>query len=409
MNKPYNNTYNFKNVAILASCQALFFSGRTLTFFAASIVSIAMLGEDLKFATVPITMMLIGTSAGTLPAAFLMRAWGRKWGFAFGSCVGGIGALIAAQAVGMDNFILFNLGILVSGIYGGFAQQYRFAAAEIAPTHLKEKTISIVIAMSVVGAFVGPETALLAKNWITAVPFQGTFWILAAFYALSAIIILNVDIPKLTKQEIKDTGRPLSTIVTSPTFVIALIAALFGYVVMNFLMVVTPLTMETIETVVFTHENIKLVIQWHVVGMFLPGFITGHLIKKFGVVRIIATGAAILLISVIVALSGLTFNHFLVALAFLGVGWNFTFTGGTILITEVHTPAERAKVQGINDFLIFTGLAISSLMAGSVYHFLGWNWVNYAMLPIILVILLLALWLRSIRRKEQASAKSMAQ
>ena len=409
MNKPYNNTYNFKNVAILASCQALFFSGRTLTFFAASIVSIAMLGEDLKFATVPITMMLIGTSAGTLPAAFLMRAWGRKWGFAFGSCVGGIGALIAAQAVGMDNFILFNLGILVSGIYGGFAQQYRFAAAEIAPIHLKEKTISIVIAMSVVGAFVGPETALLAKNWITAVPFQGTFWVLAAFYALSAIIILNVDIPKLTKQEIKDTGRPLSTIVTSPTFVIALIAALFGYVVMNFLMVVTPLTMETIETVVFTHENIKLVIQWHVVGMFLPGFVTGHLIKKFGVVRIIATGAAILLISVIVALSGLTFNHFLVALAFLGVGWNFTFTGGTILITEVHTPAERAKVQGINDFLIFTGLAISSLMAGSVYHFLGWNWVNYAMLPIILVILLLTLWLRSIRRKEQASAKSMAQ
>ena len=409
MNEPYNNTYSFKNVAILASCQALFFSGRTLTFFAASIVSIAMLEEDLKFATVPITMMLIGTSAGTLPAAFLMRAWGRKWGFAFGSCVGVIGALIAAQAVGIDNFILFNLGILVSGIYGGFAQQYRFAAAEIAPIHLKEKTVSIVIAMSVVGAFVGPETALLAKNWITAVPFQGTFWVLAAFYALSAIIILSVDIPKLTKQEIKDTGRPLSTIVTSPTFVIALIAALFGYVVMNFLMVVTPLTMETIETVVFTHENIKLVIQWHVVGMFLPGFITGHLIKKFGVVRIIATGAAILLISVIVALNGLTFNHFLVALAFLGVGWNFTFTGGTILITEVHTPAERAKVQGINDFLIFTGLAISSLMAGSVYHFLGWNWVNYAMLPIILVILLLALWLRSIRRKEQASAKSMAQ
>jgi MFS family permease len=127
---------------------------------------------------------------------------------------------------------------------------------------------------------------------------------------------------------------------------------------MNFLMVVTPLTMETIKTVTFSHENIKLVIQWHVVGMFLPGFATGHLIKKFGVVRIIATGAAILLASIFVALSGLTINHFLVALALLGVGWNFTFTGGTILITEVHTLAERAKVQGTNDFLIFTGLAI---------------------------------------------------
>jgi len=409
MNKLDNNIQNFKNIIVLASCQALFFSGRTLTFFAASLVSITMLGVDLTFATVPITMMLIGTSLGTLPAAFLMRAWGRKWGFAFGSSIGGIGALVSAQAIVMDDFILFNLGILVSGIYGGFAQQYRFAAAEIAPKHLKEKAVSIVIAMSVIGAFVGPETALLAKNWITGVPFQGTFWVLAAFNILSGIIILYVKIPKLTKQEHEDTGRPLSTIVSSPTFIIALISALFGYVVMNFLMVVTPLTMDTIEAVVFSHENIKLVIQWHVVGMFLPGFVTGHLIKKFGVVRIIATGATILLISVLIALNGLTLNHFLVALALLGVGWNFTFTGGTILITEVHTSAERAKVQGTNDFLIFTGLALSSLMAGSVYHFLGWDWVNYAMLPIILTILLSAIWLRSIRRKEQALAKSVAQ
>ena len=409
MIKTINNTHNFKNIFVLASCQALFFSGRTLTFFTASLVSMAMLEDDLTFATVPITMMLIGTSLGTLPAAFLMRAWGRKWGFAFGSGVGAIGALIASQAVASDNFILFNLGILVSGIYGGFAQLYRFAAAEIAPKHLKEKTVSIVIAMSVIGAFIGPETALLAKNWIIGVPFQGTFWVLAAFNMLSGIIILYVNIPKLTQQEYEDTGRPLLKIVASPTFIVALISALLGYVVMNFLMVVTPLTMETTETLIFTHENIKLVIQWHVAGMFLPGFLTGHLIKKFGVVRIIATGAAILLISVLVALNGVTFNHFLVALALLGIGWNFTFTGGTILITEVHTSAERAKVQGTNDFLIFTGLAISSLMAGSVYHFLGWDWVNYAMLPIILTILLSALWLRFIRRKQQATVRSLAQ
>ncbi|NQV99519.1 MAG: MFS transporter [Rhodospirillales bacterium] len=407
MSGSHTSSYNFKNVLVLAICQALFFSGRTLTFFAASLVSIAMLGENLTYATVPISMMLIGTSAGTLPAAFLMSAWGRKWGFAFGSAVGSIGALIAAQAVAMDNFILFNIGILVSGIYGGFAQQYRFAASEIAPKHLKEKTVSIVIAMSVIGAFVGPETALLAKNWITDVPFQGAFWVLAGFNALSGVVILNANIPKFVKKNPGDTGRPLATIVASPTFLIALIAALLGYVVMNFLMVVTPLTMDTLETVVFSHENIKLVIQWHVVGMFLPGFVTGHLIKKFGVVRIIAAGAAILLASVVVALNGLTFYHFLASLVLVGIGWNFTFTGGTILITEVHTLAERAKVQGTNDFLIFTGLAISSFMAGSVYHFLGWSWINYAMLPIILTILLSALWLRSVRRKEQASTASM--
>mgnify|MGYP002831694435 FL=1 len=297
----------------------------------------------------------------------------------------------------------------MSGLSGGFAQQYRFAAAEVAPEHLKEKNVSIVIAMSVLGAFVGPETALMARDWMAGAAFQGTFYVLAGFYALSAIIIQFVQIPKLTEDEIKDSGRPLREIMKSPTFIIAVIAALFGYVVMNFLMVVTPLTMETLKTVVFTHENIKLVIQWHVVGMFLPGFVTGHLIKKFGVVRIIATGAAILLASVLVALHGLTLTHFLISLILLGVGWNFTFTGGTLLVTEVHSPAERAKVQGTNDFLLFTGLAISSLMAGSVYHYLGWAWVNYAMLPAILVILFSALWLRSLRRKEQAMMRTNSQ
>ena len=406
MTTPDLARHNTKNLTVLAICQALFFCGRTLTFFAATLVSISMLGDNLALATAPITMMLIGTSLGTLPAAFLMRTWGRRWGFAFGSAIGTIGGLIAAQAIASDSFILFNVGLLIAGIYTGFAQQYRFAAAEVAPEHLKEKNVSIVIAMSVFGAFMGPETAMLAKNWITDVPFQGAFWMLAAFTALSGVVILFAEIPRLSRQEYADTGRPLVTIVKSPTFIVALIAALFGYVVMNFLMVVTPVTMGTLKTVVFSHENIKLVIQWHVVGMFLPGFLTGHLIKKFGVVRIIATGAAILLSSILVALNGLTLTHFLTSLILLGIGWNFTFTGGTILITEVHSPAERAKVQGMNDFLLFTGLAVSSLMAGSVYHYFGWAWVNYAMLPVILVILLSALWLRSVRRREQALAKA---
>lgn len=408
MTTPDPALHGTKNLVILAICQALFFCGRTLTFFAATLVAISMLGDDLALATAPITMLLIGTSVGTLPAAFLMRVWGRRWGFAFGSAVGSVGALIAAQAIALDSFLLFNVGLLVAGIYTGFAQQYRFAAAEVSPDHLKERNVSIVIAMSVIGAFMGPETALYAKHWITDVPFQGAFWMLAVFTALSGVVILFAQIPRLTKQEYADTGRPLWTIVKSPTFIVALIAALFGYVVMNFLMVVTPVTMGTLKTVIFSHENIKLVIQWHVVGMFLPGFLTGHLIKKFGVVRIIATGAAILLSSVLVALNGVSFAHFLTALILLGIGWNFTFTGGTILITEVHSPAERAKVQGTNDFLLFTGLAVSSLMAGSVYHYFGWAWVNYAMLPVILVILLSALWLRSVRRREQALAKAAA-
>ena len=291
------------------------------------------------------------------------------------------------------------MGIFISGLYGGFAQQYRFAAAEVAPKHLREKNVSIVIAMSVLGAFIGPETAMAAKYWIYAVPFQGTMIMLALFYMLSSIIVLFAKIPQLTNEEFDDKGRRLSAIAKLPTFIVAVIAGLLGYVVMNFLMVVTPLTMETFKSVVFSHENIKLVIQWHVVGMFLPGFLTGHLIRSLMLGRLLRSVRQFFLTSVFMALHGLTFSHFLVSLILLGVGWNFTFTGATVLIAEIHSPAERAKVQGTNDFIIFTGLAISSLMAGGIYLHFGWNWINYAMLPVILVILFSALWLHFVGRK----------
>ena len=399
MTQDYESKTNFFNLVVLGICQAFFFSGRTLTFFAAALVSISILGDDLTYATAPVTAMLVGTSVATLPAAFLMRRWGRKLGFSFGAMIGCAGALVAAHAIAIESFSIFNLGIFISGLYGGFAQQYRFAAAEVAPKHLREKNVSIVIAMSVLGAFIGPETAMAAKYWIYAVPFQGTMIMLALFYMLSSIIVLFAKIPLLNNEEFEDKGRRLSAIAKLPTFIIAVIAGLLGYVVMNFLMVVTPLTMETLKSVVFSHENIKLVIQWHVVGMFLPGFLTGHLIKKLGVGKVIAIGATIFLTSVFVALHGLTFSHFLVSLILLGVGWNFTFTGATVLIAEIHSPAERAKVQGTNDFILFTGLAISSLMAGGIYSHFGWNWINYAMLPVILVILFSALWLHFVSRK----------
>lgn len=397
---------NIKNVVVLAICQALFNSGRTLTFIAASLVSISMLGDNLTFVTAPITMMLVGTSVGTLPAAYLMERVGRKWGFAIGSLIGAGGSIVAAQAIALDSFLLFNLGIFLFGMYGGAAQQYRFAAADVAPESIKAKSVSLVIAMGVVGAFVGPETTLMTKNLFGWMPFEGTFWALSIFCLLAAIIILGVDIPKLAKQEFADSGRALSQIIVHPTFIVALVAALFGYAVMNLLMTATPVTMR-IET--FTDNNIARVIQWHVVGMFAPGFFTGALIKRFGVVRIIVAGAALLLLSIIVALAGNSFAHFFIALFFIGIGWNFTFTGGTLLVTEVHSPAERAKVQGMNDFILFTGLALSSLFSGVIYHFLGWMWVGLATLPMILAVLLSALWLRSIRKKEQAAVEAAAE
>jgi MFS family permease len=396
-----NTTRNTQNVIVLSFCQALFNSGRTLTFISASLVAITMLGDNLTFVTAPITMMMVGTAAGTLPAAYLMGVLGRKWGFFIGSSVGALGSAVAAIAVHHNHFLLFCLGVFLFGLYGGAAQQYRFAAADSAPEHIKAKSVSIVIAMGVVGAFVGPETTLLTKNLFSTVAFEGTFWALMGFCILTAFVVLAIDIPKLSKTEFEDSGRPLGEIIRVPTFLVALLAALFGYAVMNLLMTATPVTMR-IEA--FTDNHIVRVIQWHVFGMYAPGFFTGALISRFGVVRIIVVGSALLLGSVLVALSGDTFTHFLVALFLLGVGWNFTFTGGTLLVTEVHTPSERAKVQGMNDFILFSGLAMSSLCAGVIFHYFGWMMVNFVTIPLILIVLLSAIWLRSIRRKQQATA-----
>jgi MFS family permease len=401
MDNSQQSKRNTKNVVVLSICQALFNSGRTLAFIAASLAAISMLGDDLTLVTAPITLILVGTAAGTLPSAYLMRAWGRKWGFAIGAIVGAIGSALAAVAVGIDSFVLFNIGVFFYGIYGGAAQQYRFAAADVAPDRIKAKSISLIVAMGVVGAFVGPETTLMTKDLFGWAPFEGTFWALVVFCLLAAAIVFGIDIPQLTKAEYDDSGRPLGQIVKVPTFIVALIAALFGYMAMNFLMTATPVTMR-IEA--FTDNNIVRVIQWHVVGMFAPGFFTGSLIQRYGVVRIIVLGSALLLGSVVVALSGHSFVHFFIALFLLGVGWNFAFTGGTVLLTEVHTPSERAKVQGMNDFILFSGLAMSALSAGMIYHYFGWMWVNLATAPLILAVLLPAIWLRSIRRKEQAAA-----
>ena len=397
---PQQNNQNRKNVVVLAICAALFNSGRTLTFIAASLVAINMLGNDLTLVTAPMTMMLVGTALGTLPASYIMQNYGRKPGFVLGSVVGAIGSAVCAYAVYLDDFIVFNLGIFLYGLYGGTAQQYRFAAADGAPPELKAKAVSIVIAMGVVGAFVGPETTLMTKNLFNMAAFEGTFWALTVFCILSGVIVLGIDIPRLSISRFGDTGRPLKEIIVVPTFIVALIAALFGYSVMNLVMTATPVTMR-ID--MFSDNNIARVIQWHVVAMFAPGFFTGALIKKTGTVRVIILGSALLLCSVLVALWGNSFMHYFLALFFLGLGWNFAFTGGTVLVTEVHSVEETNKVQGMNDFILFTGLAISALSAGIIYHHLGWKWVNLAAFPLIVAVLFSAIWLRTIRKQQAAT------
>lgn len=388
-----------KNVFVLATCQGLFNSGRSLTLLAAPLTGVNMLGEDLRLATLPITMMLLGTAAGTLPAAHLMRWLGRKAGFVIASLVGTVGAALCTYSLTESSFEYFNAGLFVFGLYGGAAQQYRFAVTDAAPDAFKANAISLVLAAGVVAAFVGPEMAELTKDMLGSAEFTGTFVALAFFTLATGIIVVGIDIPGLTKEEFSNKGRPLAKILLQPVTIVAVISSTLGYMIMNLLMTATPLAMLVGAGHLF--NDAKFVIQWHAVGMFAPGFFTGLLINRYSVLKIIYTGAILQFAAVAIALFGSSVPHFWVSLFLLGVGWNFSFTGGTKLLTEVHNSSERAKVQGTNDFIVFIGMAISSLCAGTLYHFLGWQWVNIAALPMIAIILIAVTWLIFSQRQTQ--------
>jgi MFS family permease len=386
-----------RNVLVLSICQAIFNSGRGLMFLAATLISANMLGSDLTLVTAPITVMLVGTASGTLPAAHLMRAAGRKTGFVLGSLIGAGGCWICYASLPDNNFLLFNTGMFFYGIYSGFSQQYRFAAADAAPDNFKAKAISLVLAASVVGAFVGPETAKATRDLFVGVEFAGSMLALIGLTLASGLIVTFIDIPKLSQSEYADKGRPLAEIMRQPTFIVAFIAAAIGYVAMNLLMTATPIAMRVGSN--FSFNDTAWVIEWHIVGMFAPGFFTGHLINRFGHIKVILTGGLLLLMAIITALNGITLTHFWIALFLLGAGWNFTFTGGTSLLTGVYTPSERNKVQGIYDFTLFSLMALSSLSSGALFHFLGWSWVNLSVLPLIAILLAATIWLAWIRRE----------
>ncbi|MBT3553933.1 MAG: MFS transporter [Rhodospirillaceae bacterium] len=391
-----------RNVLVLSICQALFNSGRGLMFLAATLVGANMLGENLIFVTAPITIMLVGTASGTLPAAHLMRLFGRKVGFVIGSVIGAGGCWICYTSLPDNNFLLFNVGMFFYGIYSGFSQQYRFAVADAAPDNFKAKAISLVLAASVVGAVVGPETAKVTRNLFVDVEFAGSMLALIGLCLATGLIVTFIDIPKLSREEYADKGRPLLDIVAQPTFIVAFIAAAIGYVAMNILMTATPLSMRLGSN--FNFNDTALVIEWHIIGMFAPGFFTGHLITRFGHIKVIFAGGLLLLLAVATALNGITLTHFWVAMFLVGAGWNFTFTGGTALLTGVYTPSERNKVQGIYDFTVFSFMALSSLSSGAIFHFLGWKWVNLSALPMVAILLTATIWLAWIRRAAPQTA-----
>jgi MFS family permease len=382
-----------KNIAALATCQALLFTNNATAIALNGLAGYA-LASNKALATLPVTAWVLGGALSTLPASLLMKRIGRRAGFSVGAATGMVGAAICSLALVLGNFWLFCLGTMVFGVYNAVAQYYRFAAADSVGPDFKAKAISLVLAGGLVGGIVGPEVSKLTVD-LLATRYLGAYLSLIGFLVLVMLVVQRLDIPVPTAAEHRDPGRPLARIMVQPVFIVAVLGAAMGYGVMNLLMTATPLAMGLCG---HPYTAAATVISWHVIGMFGPSFFTGSLIKRFGVLQVMAAGALLLYGVVAIALSGISVPHFWFALVLLGIGWNFLYIGGTTLIAEACTPAERAKTQGANDLLIFVVMATSSFSSGLLLEKSGWQTLNYLALPFITVAISGVLWLLARRR-----------
>jgi MFS family permease len=385
-------------VLLLSTLQALFMTGNILVISTSALIG-AALAPSPALAALPLALQLLATMLMSIPASLFMARAGRPAGFSLGAGVGILGALSAAVAITEGSFVLFLVASLLLGVFNAFGGFYRFAAAEAATPAYRGRAVSYVIAGGVVAAFAGPAIAVWSRTLLAA-EFAGSYALLALVYLPAVLIPLWLRRPHSAEPVASSRGRSLPDIARQPVFLVAGLGAIVGYSVMAFLTTATPLAMDEHQ-----HEfsATALVIQWHVLAMFVPSFFTGQLISRFGVLSVMLAGGLFGIGAVVTALAGLALGHFLVSLVLLGLSWNFLFIGGTTLLTESYRENERAKVQGLNDFLLYGVTAVASLSAGAVQSWAGWWTVNLAALPMLALVLAGVAWL-ALRRREEAFA-----
>jgi MFS family permease len=387
-----------RNVAILAIAQALFMSTQAMGISTTPLAGHALLGADKSLATLPVFLSHAGIMLTTIPASLLMGRIGRRAGFTLGASLAVVFGLVATYAMIIGSFPLLCVSAVLQGSAAAFAWYYRFAAADSSPTFFKAKAISYVMAGGIAAGLIGPQLAKWTVDWFSPIAFMGVYVTISIVGLLSMTLVQALRIPQLSAAEKSDGGRPLREIVRQPTYVTALISSMLGYGVMTLVMSVTPLAMHACG---FTFADSATVIQAHIIAMFLPSFFTGHLINRFGVLPIIVTGALIEAGCAVVNLSGVEFSHFLIANALVGLGWNFTYVGGSTLLTRTYRPAERAKVQASHDFTVYATTATAAAIAGVLQQHGGWTVINLTALPMMGLIIGAALWLAIKQRQPQ--------
>ncbi|TVP89857.1 MAG: MFS transporter [Pseudomonadaceae bacterium] len=377
-----------RNLAILVLCQLIFMITSIGVLTLSGVVGF-QLSPDPALATLPIALMMFGTLLTTLPASLLMKRIGRRAGFMLGTGIGGLGGgLLCVLAITEHSFWLFAAGNFLLGLYQSFAMYHRFAAADVTRLEVRSKAIAWVMAAGVAAAFLGPWNTSLSQHLLADQPLAGPYLVMAMLTGVALALLSRLRVPASGEPQAGEQQRSMRIIARQPAFILAVSAAAIGYAVMLLVMTATPLAMSAQG---LEMRHVAQVMQWHVLGMFAPSFVTGNLIARFGLLRILLTGCLLLAASVMVALTGSQLGHFIAALVLLGVGWNFLFIGGSTLLTHCHNDSERGKVQGINDLLIFSLVTLAALLAGSLLHGLGWVGLNLAMLPAIFALLLVML------------------
>jgi len=384
-----------KNVWLLFACQALMnavMSGQTIM---ASLVGYKLVGST-GLNTLPMAIQQIGVMCASIPAGIVFARWGRKAGFWMGGGIAICGSMTFALGIYTDNFLLYVLGAFPAGIGHGISQHLRFAAAEVAAPEARPRAISLVLAGGVVAAIVGPEMVKRTYDFLPAHPFLATYLYLPLLPIMTVVLLSFAALPPAPPR----TSVPIAfrTIIARPAFLTAVISSLVGYGTMNLVMASTPLQMLLCGFGVPASAD---VIRAHSLAMFLPGFVTGRLIQKFGVHRIIAVGGVLTLGCVLVNLEFAPyFMTFMVALGLLGVGWNFMFVGGSTMLTTAYDPTERVRVQGLHDFIVFASVACTAVSSGAIHMKAGWEVLNLTLVPPVLISLLVIAWHWAAQRRK---------
>jgi MFS family permease len=368
------------NVTRLAAAQALTGANSAVIFATGSIVG-ATLAPNISFATVPISVYVVGLAFGTLPTGAISRSCGRRTAFMIGTGCGVLTGMLAAYAILRGSFVLFCGATFLGGLYGAVSQSYRFAAADGASAAYRPKAVSWVMVGGVFAGVLGPQLVQWTMNVWPPYLFAFSFAVQAAVALVAMAVVAGVDAPRPAAADLGG-GRPLFEIARQPRFVAAVICGVVSYSMMNLVMTSAPLAMKICG---LSLSDSNFGIQWHIVAMYGPSFFTGPLIARFGAPLIAAIGLALEATAATIGLSGVTAMHFWVVLVVLGVGWNFGFIGASALVLETHRPQERNKIQAFNDFLVFGVMALGSFSSGQLLANYGWSAVNLVVFPPVLV------------------------